>query len=68
MDGTPEPNRPTWWKRAMFNALHLNVRREHEWTLMYEDVTFSRAIAKDLVMNIEKRTVRKEEPAEEVKE
>lgn len=52
----------------MFNALHLNVRREHEWTLMYEDVTFSRAIAKDLVMNIEKRTVRKEEPAEEVKE
>ena len=66
MDTNP---RPTWWKKAMFNSQHLNVRREYDWTLNYEDATFSRAIAQDLVMNIERnKTVRMEEPAKEVKE
>lgn len=62
-------SRPTWWKRAMFNTQHLNVRREYEWALNYEDATFSRAIAQDLIMNIERnKTVRKEVPDKEVKE
>tara|TARA_A100001201_G_scaffold129386_1_gene114754 strand:+ start:125 stop:325 length:201 start_codon:yes stop_codon:yes gene_type:complete len=66
MDANP---RPTWWKKAMFNSQHLNVEREYEWSLNYEDATFSRAIAQDLVMNIERnKTVRKEVPDKEVKE
>ena len=53
----------------MFNSQHLNVEREYEWSLNYEDATFSRAIAQDLVMNIERnKTVRKEVPDKEVKE
>ncbi len=53
----------------MFNTQHLNVRREYEWALNYEDATFSRAIAQDLIMNIERnKTVRKEVPDKEVKE
>ena len=53
----------------MFNSQHLNVKREYDWTLNYEDATFSRAIAQDLVMNIERnKTVRKEVPDKEVKE
>ena len=66
MDGTPKP---TWWKRAIFARKHLDNYVEQDCEILSPYVSsMCRAIAQDLVMNIEKRTVRKEEPAEEVKE